>query len=33
MIDSWYDFAFPALMVWLWTACLPEFETQPVVIE
>jgi len=33
MIDSWYDLAFPAVMLWLWTACLPEFEHKAVVIE
>jgi hypothetical protein len=33
MIDSWYDLAVPALMIWLWTAYVPEFETPAVVIE
>jgi hypothetical protein len=33
MIDSWYDLAFPAMMLWLWTAYVPEFQYQAVVIE
>ena len=31
MIDSWYDLAFPAVMLWLWTAIV--FEHKAVVIE